>query len=67
MQIHESVTIDRVMELAESEMFGTDNPGVCIACGTDADGCEPDARNYECDCCGEMEVFGAEELLFMIA
>ena len=31
------------------------------------DGCEPDARNYTCESCGEPKVFGAEELLLMNA
>jgi hypothetical protein len=61
--LHESITLDRVMEAAESEMFGVENPGFCKACGEDADGCEPDARGYECECCGELEVSGASELL----
>ena len=26
---------------------------------------EPDARKYECDCCGEPKVYGAEELIMM--
>jgi hypothetical protein len=39
--------------------------GFCLACGAMKDGCEPDARNYQCDECGAMEVFGAEELLLM--
>jgi len=39
--------------------------GFCVNCGAEKDGCEPDARNYPCDECGENEVFGAEELLVM--
>lgn len=39
--------------------------GFCIACGEVASGCEPDARNYKCEVCGERKVYGAEELLFM--
>ena len=53
------------MAAAESQMFGLENPGFCIACGADADGCEPDARNYECEICGENKVFGASELMLM--
>jgi hypothetical protein len=48
-------------------MFSLDNPGICIACGADADGCEPDARKYKCEACGERAVYGAEELLIMLA
>ena len=47
-------------------MFGLANTGFCIACGAEHDSCEPDARNYTCDDCGERQVFGAEELMFMI-
>lgn len=65
-KIHESITIERVIAAVESEMFGTSNPGFCTACGEDADGCEPDARNYECECCGAHAVFGAAEVLTMI-
>lgn len=63
MRMHESLTVDRIMEAAESQMFGMENPGFCIACGSDADGCEPDARGYECEECGKRAVYGAQELL----
>ena len=52
-------------ERAEELMFGLDNIGYCLACGAERDGCEPDARNYECESCGERQVFGAAELLMM--
>jgi hypothetical protein len=63
MKIHPDVTVDRVMEACERSMTTLDNPGFCIACGEEADGCEPDARGYECEACGENKVYGAEELL----
>ena len=44
---------------------GLDNPGFCLACGQEQDGCEPDARNYACESCGENRVFGAEEILMI--
>ena len=65
--LHESITLDRIMPLAESQMFGLENPGICKACGAERDGCEPDAREYECYECGEMQVFGASELLMELA
>ena len=65
MKVHESVTLDRIAAMVEEGMSTTFNPGVCIACGEDADGCEPDARNYKCECCGENKVFGAEEAMMM--
>jgi len=66
-KMHPSITSERVCEAVEREMTGLDNPGFCIACGEEADGCEPDARNYECECCGAHKVFGASELLMYLA
>lgn len=66
MKIHKDITIKRVTEAVEESNTNLSNPGFCIACGEDADGVEPDARGYKCDVCGEMAVYGAEELLFMI-
>jgi hypothetical protein len=66
MKIHPSITADRIMEACERRDTVMDNPGFCIACGEDADGCEPDARGYECECCGRRCVYGAEELLLMV-
>ena len=43
-----------------------DNLGFCLACGEEASGVEPDARGYECEVCGEEEVYGAEELLLRL-
>lgn len=57
------ITVERIIEAIEAQTFGLDNPGFCRACGADADDCEPDARNYTCEVCGEAEVFGAEEML----
>lgn len=58
--VHPSVTIDRIIELCEQD----DSQGICLACGEEAYGVEPDARKYECESCGENRVYGAEELLF---
>ena len=44
-----------------------DNPGWCVACRTEVQGVEPDARNYECESCGSMRVFGCEELLMELS
>lgn len=61
---HPTITAARVEEAARRSMFGTDNPGLCTACGAEVDGCEPDARGYDCEACGEAgTVYGAEELL----
>jgi predicted amidophosphoribosyltransferase len=66
MKMHPSVTIDRIIEAVERRDTSLDNPGICIACGADADGCEPDAENYVCESCEEPQVFGAEQLLIMV-
>jgi len=63
MKIHPSITIERVIEAVEREMTTLDNPGFCLACGEEADGCEPDAEGYECESCGSHKVYGAAELL----
>lgn len=62
MKIHPSITLERIEDACNRRETTLDNPGFCISCGEDADGCEPDARNYTCDVCGEKAVFGAEEL-----
>ena len=56
---------DRIIDGAQRQMFGSDNVGFCLACKEEADGCEPDAREYECESCGEREVYGASEILLM--
>ena len=66
MKMHESVTADRVMEACQRRITTLDNPGFCVSCGADADDCEPDARYYECENCGERKVFGAEELMLAL-
>jgi len=66
MKVHASVTADRVADACERYFARLDNPGLCIACGEDADGCEPDARRYECEACGERGVYGAQELAIMM-
>lgn len=67
MKIHPKVTADRVVEAVERGMSSLDNPGFCIACGDEAEGCEPDARKYRCESCGSHAVYGAEELLMYLA
>jgi hypothetical protein len=42
-----------------------ENIGWCLACGTDANGVEPDARKYTCEECNKPKVYGLEELLMM--
>jgi hypothetical protein len=44
---------------------GCDTEGVCLACGAEASGVEPDASGYTCEGCGEPSVSGAEEIVLM--
>jgi hypothetical protein len=67
LQLHPSLTADILTEAAYRRLSSLDNPGFCIACGNEQGGCEPDAREYECEACGEAQVFGAEELLMEVA
>lgn len=67
MMMHKSLTIDRICEAVSREMTTLDNPGFCIACGNEQDGCEPDARGYRCEDCGAQSVYGAAELMIEFA
>lgn len=66
MTIHPSITLDVVLAACERRLKTLDDPGFCIACGNEQGGCEPDARNYECEACGSYAVYGCEELLLMM-
>jgi hypothetical protein len=39
--------------------------GFCVECGAPRECCEPDAREYKCEACGELAVYGAQELIIM--
>ena len=64
--MHRSITFERVEAAVEEEMFGMGNPGFCLECGEDAEGCEPDARGYVCEFCGAAAVYGAAEVLLQM-
>lgn len=66
MKLHPSLTEERIMEAVQRHMFSLDNPGFCIDCGHEQEGCEPDMRKGECESCGEKSVYGAEELLLEV-
>lgn len=61
--VHESVTAEVVAAAARRHQSSLDDPGICLYCGEETDGVEPDARGYDCSHCGEPGVYGAEELL----
>jgi hypothetical protein len=60
---HPSITEERVTEAVEEDA----GFGFCVECGESAEGVEPDAREYKCQSCGKLAVYGAEELLLMMA
>ena len=62
-RVHKSITAKRLEALVMETMFGTADTGICIACGEEQGGCEPAARNYECEGCEQPKVFGVEELM----
>ena len=64
---HPSITPERVIDAAERQMTTLDNPGLCLACEIENEDCEPDARGYACEACGEPRVYGAEELMLHIS
>jgi predicted RNA-binding Zn-ribbon protein involved in translation (DUF1610 family) len=53
-----AVDLDRLLEIVEED----EDIGVCTSCGNEQSA-EPDAREYRCDSCGNLTVFGAAELL----
>lgn len=63
MRMHPSITIERVIEAVRRQETTLDNPGFCIACGIEQEGCEPDARKYPCESCEKRTVYGASEIM----
>lgn len=66
MKLPKGLTQAKIIDGAKRQMCGLDNPGFCLACGNEQEGCEPDAREYECEACGEAKVYGAAELVQML-
>jgi hypothetical protein len=63
---HPSLTLSRVMNADMRQKLTLANPGFCLACGQEQEGCEPDARAIPCEHCGEPQVMGASDLLMEI-
>lgn len=57
----------RIFKMTESTYYALDSDlcGLCVSCGSEQLGCEPDARRYPCEACGKRTVYGAQELLLM--
>ena len=51
--------------MKDLEVAMDENAGFCVACGAWADAVEPDAERYRCETCGQMQVFGAEQLVLL--
>ena len=66
MTIHKSITLDRIMAACHQRSVFLDNPGLCLACGQDQEGCDPDTEGATCESCGEDQVAGPEMCLMMI-
>ena len=58
---------EELLDLAMSAVESDDSLGYCLKCGTEHCCIEPDARNYECEGCGKLAVFGAEEIVLILA
>ena len=56
------VTLRQILDAVTSDQF----IGICLACGHEQDGVEPDARRYACEICDACQVYGAEELLLTL-
>jgi hypothetical protein len=50
---------------ADFDQLRAEDCGLCLACGAIQYGCGPDARSYECEDCGEPQVYGIEEAFVM--
>lgn len=55
------------IQITEEEYLNAQDAyeGICLNCESHQFGCEPDAREYECEVCGEHKVYGIPELLIM--
>lgn len=63
MVLPDCLSEDVLMAAVQESMFGMGSAGFCMRCGQEQSGCEPDAREYECESCGENAVYGAQEIL----
>ena len=57
-----AITLEAIEDACARRSMSLDNPGFCVACGAEREGCEPDMREGECEVCGEAQVYGAEEI-----
>lgn len=62
MKIDKSITMEVILAAVEAN----NGTGFCIHCGHEHMECEPDMRQGECENCGSLAVYGAEELLIQV-
>lgn len=60
-------TNDELLTLAIEACEQDDYIGICRNCGAERYNTDPDARHYLCENCGKRQVFGAQELVIMLA
>lgn len=53
------------MQEREYHYLDDNYSGLCVACGSERDGCESDARKYPCPDCSRPMVYGIQELTLM--
>lgn len=58
-----NVNVEEVLDAVENQ----EHLGFCIKCGAAHEGFEPDAQKEKCSECGQMSVYGAEDILLMIS
>lgn len=63
---HPTITEDVVSAAVQRHQTSLDNPGFCLVCGLEQEGCEPDAQGITCESCGAEMVAGAAELLIIM-
>ena len=64
-KLHESITQDRTADLIDRAESTLDQPGLCVACGAEAENVEPDAAKYICASCARPAVYGVELIAIM--
>jgi hypothetical protein len=65
MPVSKSELVNAAMEIL-TERF-EDGMGICVKCGYEQYGVEPDAEKYNCDDCDKKAVYGAEQIILLLA
>ncbi len=57
---HVSIDANRVVGILDESWEDLGSPGICLLCGTEHHGIEPDAEHIDCDHCQADQVTGVE-------